>query len=99
MIRGLDESEIEQRREAFGYNELSRFAPTQTHTMSLRLILTSSCTDLFPMRTSLHSPSENQILKFISYFRGPILYVMEIAVILSAGLRDWIDFGKHAITD
>lgn len=39
------------------------------------------------------SPSENQILKFISYFRGPILYVMEIAVILSAGLRDWIDFG------
>lgn len=41
----------------------------------------------------LNSPSENQILKFISYFRGPILYVMEIAVILSAGLRDWIDFG------
>uniref|UniRef100_A0A0K3CLV9 P-type H(+)-exporting transporter n=1 Tax=Rhodotorula toruloides TaxID=5286 RepID=A0A0K3CLV9_RHOTO len=41
----------------------------------------------------LSSPSENQILKFISYFRGPILYVMEIAVILAAGLRDWIDFG------
>ncbi|KAF8330585.1 plasma-membrane proton-e [Cantharellus anzutake] len=41
----------------------------------------------------LESAHENQILKFISYFRGPILYVMEIAVILSAGLRDWIDFG------
>ncbi|GBE83569.1 hypothetical protein BKA93DRAFT_127854 [Sparassis latifolia] len=41
----------------------------------------------------LQSREENQILKFISYFRGPILYVMEIAVILSAGLRDWIDFG------
>ncbi|KZT36280.1 plasma-membrane proton-e [Sistotremastrum suecicum HHB10207 ss-3] len=41
----------------------------------------------------LTSAKENQILKFISYFRGPILYVMEIAVILSAGLRDWIDFG------
>ncbi|KAH9942776.1 hypothetical protein B0H21DRAFT_779923 [Amylocystis lapponica] len=41
----------------------------------------------------LTSQEENQILKFISYFRGPILYVMEIAVILSAGLRDWIDFG------
>ncbi|KAH9916515.1 uncharacterized protein B0H18DRAFT_1138582 [Fomitopsis serialis] len=41
----------------------------------------------------LESPDENQILKFISYFRGPILYVMELAVCLSAGLRDWIDFG------
>ena len=41
----------------------------------------------------LSSPHENQFLKFVSYFRGPILYVMEIAVILSAGLRDWIDFG------
>lgn len=29
----------------------------------------------------------------MSYFRGPILYVMEIAVILAAGLQDWIDFG------
>ncbi|EPQ51384.1 plasma-membrane proton-e [Gloeophyllum trabeum ATCC 11539] len=41
----------------------------------------------------LESPRENPILKFISYFRGPILYVMELAVILAAGLRDWIDFG------
>jgi H+-transporting ATPase len=29
----------------------------------------------------------------LGYFRGPILYVMEIAVILAAGLQDWIDFG------
>ncbi|KAH7909296.1 hypothetical protein BJ138DRAFT_1127797 [Hygrophoropsis aurantiaca] len=41
----------------------------------------------------LESQKENQFLKFIGYFRGPILYVMEIAVILAAGLRDWIDFG------
>ncbi|KAJ6620759.1 putative hydrogen-exporting ATPase [Mycena sp. CBHHK59/15] len=41
----------------------------------------------------LQSPKENQILKFISYFRGAILYTMEIAVVLSAGLQDWIDFG------
>ncbi|ODN73166.1 plasma-membrane proton-efflux P-type ATPase [Cryptococcus amylolentus CBS 6039] len=41
----------------------------------------------------LESPSENQFIKFVSYFRGPILYVMELAVILAAGLRDWIDFG------
>ncbi|KAI0311632.1 plasma-membrane proton-e [Amylostereum chailletii] len=41
----------------------------------------------------LESPRENPILQFVSYFRGPILYVMELAVILAAGLRDWIDFG------
>ncbi|BGP14084.1 hypothetical protein JCM10213_002379 [Rhodosporidiobolus nylandii] len=41
----------------------------------------------------LTSAKENQLVKFIGFFRGPILYVMEIAVILAAGLRDWIDFG------
>ncbi len=41
----------------------------------------------------LESPKENLLLKFIGFFRGPVLYVMELAVILAAGLRDWIDFG------
>ncbi|KAL2001297.1 hypothetical protein VTN02DRAFT_1939 [Thermoascus thermophilus] len=41
----------------------------------------------------LVSEKENPIAKFLSYFRGPILYVMELAVLLSAGLDDWIDFG------
>ncbi|KAL9101923.1 MAG: hypothetical protein Q9163_002861 [Psora crenata] len=41
----------------------------------------------------LTTEKENMFLKFLSYFTGPILYVMEIAVILAAGLRDWIDFG------
>ncbi|TDL15261.1 plasma-membrane proton-e [Rickenella mellea] len=62
ITQGLSDTEIDKRRQAFGYNELQ-------------------------------SQKENQVLKFISYFRGPILYVMEIAVILSAGLRDFIDFG------
>jgi len=35
----------------------------------------------------------NLFIQFISYFKGPILYVMEIAVILAGGLEDWIDFG------
>lgn len=39
------------------------------------------------------SEKTNFFLQFLSYFQGPILYVMEIAVILAAGLRDWIDFG------
>lgn len=41
----------------------------------------------------LVSEKENPIAKVISYFRGPILYVMELAVLLAAGLDDWIDFG------
>jgi H+-transporting ATPase len=36
---------------------------------------------------------ENLFIKFLMFFTGPILYVMELAVLLAAGLRDWIDFG------
>ncbi|KAI9053109.1 hypothetical protein LZ554_003378 [Drepanopeziza brunnea f. sp. 'monogermtubi'] len=41
----------------------------------------------------LTTEKENMLKKFIGFFTGPILYVMEIAVLLAAGLRDWIDFG------
>ncbi|WPG99540.1 Hypothetical protein R9X50_00235700 [Acrodontium crateriforme] len=36
---------------------------------------------------------ENLFIKFLMFFTGPILYVMEIAALLAIGLRDWIDFG------
>jgi H+-transporting ATPase len=35
----------------------------------------------------------NEILKFLSYFWGPIPWMIEAAVILSAGARHWPDFG------
>ncbi|KAJ5241170.1 Plasma membrane H(+)ATPase [Penicillium citrinum] len=41
----------------------------------------------------LVSEKENPIAKILSYFQGPILYVMELAVLLAAGLDDWVDFG------
>ncbi|KAH8602032.1 plasma membrane H+-ATPase [Bisporella sp. PMI_857] len=41
----------------------------------------------------LESEHTNLFIQFLSYFKGPILYVMEIAVILAGGLQDWIDFG------
>ncbi|KAL3466416.1 E1-E2 ATPase-domain-containing protein [Aspergillus heterothallicus] len=41
----------------------------------------------------LTAAKQNPIGKFISSFQGPILYVMELAVLLAAGLEDWIDFG------
>ncbi|KAJ5223743.1 plasma membrane ATPase 2 [Penicillium chermesinum] len=41
----------------------------------------------------LVSEKENPIAKVLSYFQGPILYVMELAALLAAGLDDWVDFG------
>ncbi|KAJ3027717.1 UNVERIFIED_CONTAM: hypothetical protein HDU68_003249, partial [Siphonaria sp. JEL0065] len=35
----------------------------------------------------------NPLLKFLSYFLGPISYLLEIACILSGIFEDWIDFG------
>ncbi|KAF4175048.1 hypothetical protein CNMCM8694_002044 [Aspergillus lentulus] len=36
---------------------------------------------------------ENLLLKFLSFFVGPVQFVMEGAAVLAAGLRDWVDFG------
>ncbi|KAI6089288.1 plasma-membrane proton-e [Hypoxylon rubiginosum] len=41
----------------------------------------------------LTAETENMFAKILSYFQGPILYVMEIAALLAVGLNDWIDFG------
>ncbi|KAJ5214034.1 hypothetical protein N7449_001203 [Penicillium cf. viridicatum] len=35
----------------------------------------------------------NHFIKFLSFFNGPVQWVMEIAIILAGGLQDWIDFG------
>ncbi|KAL8366073.1 hypothetical protein RB595_004722 [Gaeumannomyces hyphopodioides] len=35
---------------------------------------------------------ENLILKFFSYFIGPVQFVMEAAVLLAAALQHWVDF-------
>ena len=50
-------------------------------------------------RLTQHGPNEiaekktNEILKFLSYFWGPIPWMIEAAVILSAAARHWPDFG------
>jgi len=40
----------------------------------------------------LEEKKENALLKFLSYFWGPIPWMIEIAVILSAAARHWPDF-------
>ena len=50
-------------------------------------------------RLTQYGPNEieekktNQLLKFLSYFWGPIPWMIEVAVILSAAARHWPDFG------
>ena len=50
-------------------------------------------------RLTQYGPNEieekktNELLKFLSYFWGPIPWMIEAAVILSAGARHWPEFG------
>src|SRR5271154_6109785 len=50
-------------------------------------------------RLTQYGPNElvekktNPLLKFLSYFWGPIPWMIEVAVILSAAARHWPDFG------
>jgi len=50
-------------------------------------------------RLTQYGPNEieekktNELLKFLSYFWGPIPWMIEVAVILSAVARHWPDFG------
>ncbi|KAI8674782.1 Plasma membrane ATPase [Fusarium keratoplasticum] len=41
----------------------------------------------------LTAEKENMFVKFLGFFTGPILYVMEVAALLAVGLGDWVDFG------
>jgi len=62
----------------------------------LRTGLTSSDVEQRRKRygfNEISSEKTNLLKQFIGYFTGPILYVMELAALLAAGLQDWIDFG------
>jgi H+-transporting ATPase len=54
-------------------------------------------------RLARYGPNEivektaNPLLKFLSYFWGPIPWMIEAAVILSAVVRHWLDFGVIAL--
>ncbi|KAI6709632.1 hypothetical protein JHW43_007857 [Diplocarpon mali] len=71
-------------------------APEEWLTTDWKQGLSSAEVELRRRKTGyneLTTEKENLFYKFLGFFTGPILYVMEIAVLLAAGLRDWIDFG------
>ncbi|CAG7920427.1 unnamed protein product [Penicillium olsonii] len=47
-------------------------------------------------RNMMTQDKVNHLVRFLLHFVGPIQIVMEIAVILSGALQDWIDFGVIA---
>ncbi|KAI8867626.1 calcium ATPase, partial [Ramicandelaber brevisporus] len=44
-------------------------------------------------RNELPEKKTNPFLKFLSYFTGSIAFLIEVACILSAVVKDWINFG------
>ncbi|PLB38282.1 plasma-membrane proton-e [Aspergillus candidus] len=79
-----------------GGNEEGFVIPDEWVDTDMRTGLSSSDIEGRRKRTGwneLTTEKTNFFIQFIGYFRGPILYVMELAVLLAAGLRDWIDFG------
>ena len=99
MTEGLSDSEIDDRRARFGYNELERcvdqtLIPQRKRLSSLHTvrgsILSSSLLGTFVARFfSVRADFSTHPLHFADV--SPT--VMELAVLLAAGLRDWIDFG------
>src|SRR5271154_3969312 len=49
--------------------------------------------------TRIEEKKTNELLKFLSYFWGPIPWMIEAAVILSAAARHWPDFCEAKRSD
>jgi H+-transporting ATPase len=97
MSQGLSSSDIDGRRARFGYNELERYV---TQTLSLHWNAYHSCkqSENQPHRPVCRVFSRPNTFRCVrplqTLFPTDVpLTVMELAVLLAAGLRDWIDFG------
>lgn len=99
MTKGLSDSEIDARRARFGYNELERCVAQRPilqrkHLSSLHIVQGS-----IPSSSLLGTFAARYFSVCADFSTRPLHFadapptVMELAVLLAAGLRDWIDFG------
>jgi H+-transporting ATPase len=99
MSQGLSDSEVDNRRARFGYYELERCVEQTL------ILQRKSLSSLHTVRGSIpfSNLSGTFVVRFFLvrtdfstlslHFVDVSLTVMELAVVLAAGLRDWIDFG------
>ena len=84
MTRGLSESDISTRRSEFGYNELESAHENMCVAMRARCLTSAGSSSSCPVRAD-----DNFRRADLADFTGPVLYAMELAVVLAAGLQDW----------
>jgi H+-transporting ATPase len=97
MTKGLSDSDVDDRRARLGYNELERCVDQNLQKKRLSFLHTAQGS--IPL-SSLLATSVARFFSVCAAFRTHSLHsadvpptVMELAVLLAAGLRDWIDFG------
>lgn len=98
MSQGLSETEVTERRARFGYNELERYATRclQCSPTTYPAICSPRANPIVQFVGYFRGPILFGVLCFCGQPFGTshvVPTVMELAVLLSAGLRDWIDFG------
>jgi len=100
MTKGLSDSEIDDRRARFGYNELERCVdPNLPNLQRKHLSSLHTVQGLIPLSSLLGTFAARFFSVCVAFSTHPLHSadvpptVMELAVLLAAGLRDWIDFG------
>jgi H+-transporting ATPase len=97
ISQGLSLPEIEMRRARFGYNELERYVKQKRPCATLIFCIQYTNQSSHPVCRVFSRPNPFRYvrLEHVTSITSLISHwsVMELAVLLAAGLRDWVDFG------
>ncbi|KAF9183744.1 hypothetical protein BGZ51_006494 [Haplosporangium sp. Z 767] len=87
--------EVEEAEHHEHQDEISSELEALLHTDPKRGLSSAEAADRYIRfgPNELAEVKRNPFLKFLSYFTGAIAYLIEIACIISAVVKDWLDFG------